>query len=105
MSTANEKVLEARLNERALAQLLKENTRFLKAKAYQALGRPIDQSDDEWSVSVIAFHEAVEKYDPGKGTFHSFAGLLVKRRLWDHERAQRRQERWVVTSRDAVIDP
>lgn len=46
---------------------------------------------DEYSVALIAFNEAVDRYDPARGaSFHGFARQVIRRRLADHYRASRR---------------
>jgi RNA polymerase sigma factor len=48
-------------------------------------------STDEYSVALIAFNEAVDRYDASRGaSFHGFARQVIRRRLVDHYRASRR---------------
>ena len=91
MDTAKQ-VADARGNEAAFTQLVKEHKRFILASAYRATGRFVTESDDEWSVALIAFHEAVKTYAEDKGDFHAFAALVIKRRLLDHLRAGHRHD-------------
>ena len=37
---------------------------------------------------MIAFDEAISKYDPNKGTFIAFAERIIKNRLIDFQRTQ-----------------
>lgn len=49
--------------------------------------RYIHESDDEFSIGLIAFHEAVEKYSPERGSsLLSFSEVLIKRRVIDYIR-------------------
>jgi len=41
--------------------------------------------DEELSVGLLAFNEAIDKYD-GRGSFLSFAKLVIKSRLYDYFR-------------------
>lgn len=85
-------VARAREDEAVLARLIEEHKKFILANAYKAAGHFVTESDDEWSVALIAFHEAVKTYDAGKGDFHAFAALVIKRRLLDHLRSERRHD-------------
>lgn len=47
----------------------------------------ITKSDDEWSVVLSAFAQAIDNYNIGKGSFYSFAELVIRRRLIDYVRS------------------
>lgn len=79
----NQLAIAAKTDEAKLEDLIHQNTRFILSCASKATGRYITRSDDEWSVSLIAFHEAVRSYAPEKGDFLSFAALVIRRRLID----------------------
>ncbi|MEG2138203.1 MAG: RNA polymerase subunit sigma, partial [Oscillospiraceae bacterium] len=44
----------------------------------------ITDSDDEWSVALSAFGEALMGYSDGEGSFLGFAKLVIRRRLYDY---------------------
>lgn len=67
---------------------LQQNKKFILASAYQALNRYITDSDDEWSVALLAFNEAIDDYEEDRGTFESFAKLVIRRRLLNHCRSE-----------------
>jgi RNA polymerase sigma factor len=49
--------------------------------------RYIHESDDEFSIGLIAFNEAIEKYTPERGSsLLSFAEVLIKRKVIDYIR-------------------
>ncbi len=49
-------------------------------------------SDDEFSVGMIAFNEAIHMYSKDKGaSFLSFAQVIIKRKVIDYIRKERRQ--------------
>lgn len=83
---------KAQQDEEYLNQFILENRRFIRSIASKATGRFITESDDEWSVALIAFHEAVRSYDDSKGSFCSFAALVIKRRLVDYMASQARHQ-------------
>jgi RNA polymerase sigma factor len=45
--------------------------------------------DDELSIALVAFNEAIDKYEPGEGaSFYGFAKTVMTRRLIDHFRKE-----------------
>lgn len=84
----NERVFRAKTDESELDSLIKDHKNFIMANAYKSCGHFVTENDDEWSVSLIAFHEAVKTFDETKGDFHAFAALVIKRRIVDYIRGQ-----------------
>lgn len=74
--------------EDAFAKLARKKESHCLYIAYQVTGRYITKSDEEWSITLLALHEAVKKYVPGKGGFTAFADLVIRRRLIDFIRSQ-----------------
>lgn len=46
--------------------------------------------DEELSIGLLAFNEAIDKFD-GRGSFLSFSKLVIKSRLYDYFRYQKRR--------------
>lgn len=46
------------------------------------------ENNEELTIAMIAFDEAISKYDPKKGTFIAFAERIIKNRLIDFQRTQ-----------------
>lgn len=90
MDTLTQEALEAKKSPEALNSFIGANTGFVIFSANQALNRYITESDDEYSIALIAFSEAVESFDESKGNFSSFASLVIKRRLVDYIRKESR---------------
>lgn len=63
--------------------ILAETARFMKR-------RPIEGQDEEISIAMIAFHEAVNGYSKTRGSFLKYASMLIKNRLIDHWRTNKR---------------
>ncbi|MTI96569.1 MAG: RNA polymerase subunit sigma [Firmicutes bacterium] len=61
---------------------------FILQTAHKVTGRFITKSDDQWSVSLLAFHEAIKSYSSDKGMFIPFARLVIQRRLHDYLKGQ-----------------
>lgn len=57
---------------------------FIKAQVSKVMKRPVDTSrDDEYSIGMIAFHEAINGYAKNRGSFLNYASLLIRNRLID----------------------
>ena len=89
----NNDALRARGDEERMEEFIRQNRRFILGCAHKTLRRFVTESDDEWSVALIAFHEAVMTYDAGKGNFKTFAGLVIRRRLLDYLDSQSKVRR------------
>lgn len=62
---------------------------FIAKTVSSVCKRYIYESDDEFSIGLIAFNEAIQKYSPDKGnSLISFAEVLIKRRVIDYIRTQ-----------------
>lgn len=49
------------------------------------------ERDDEFSIALLAFNEAIDQYAPGAGrSFLGFAETVIRRRLIDHVRREKR---------------
>ncbi len=82
----------AKNNAEAANSLVSRYLPFIKAETSKFIkGAPVDGSD-ELSVAMFAFHEAVLKYDCGKGAFIAFAAMAIKNRLIDYKRKESRHE-------------
>ncbi len=81
--------------------LLHEYKPFILKTASFVLKRYVSDSDDAWSIALIAFWEAVDHYDPGKGDFQKYAQMVIKRRLIDYQRRQHRFQREIDVSPEA----
>lgn len=81
-----ENIEKIRGDNRLRDEFIKKYKNFILSSASKALGRYIDESDDAYSTAMIAFNEAITKYDTSKGNFFSFAALVIKSRLIDETR-------------------
>ena len=88
----NALVLAARTDHNVLSTLVRDNDKFIRKCAYFTVHRFITEHDDEYSVALSAFLEAVMSYDPDSGSFNSFAQLVIGRRLTDFLRAEYRRQ-------------
>ncbi len=78
--------VEAKQNSKKLDMLINQCEFFIIKAASGVSRKYISKSDDEYSISLMAFVQAVEDYEYEKGSFFSFAELLIRRRLVDYFR-------------------
>lgn len=69
-------------------KLIRQQEFYILKCASKVSHRFITKSDDEWSVSLLAFSQAIDSYDLNKGSFLSFTQLVIKRRLIDYMKSQ-----------------
>ena len=66
---------------------------FIAKTVSSVCKRYIYESDDEFSIGLIAFNEAIQKYSSQKGSsLLSFSEVLIKRRVIDYIRSQARHQ-------------
>lgn len=82
--------LKASEDEIILNQMIHQHEHFIVNCAYAVTHHYITKSDDEWSIALMAFVQAIHSYDLKKGSFLSFAKLVIHRRLVDYIRNQSR---------------
>lgn len=97
MNDLEQDVLRAKENDEALADLIEANRSFILRCASETVHRYVTDSDDEWSVALMAFSEAVRDYEGGKGSFRGLAAIVIKRRVLDYLRSQSRYDELAVT--------
>ena len=83
-------VLAAQQDSYAADRLIEQYLPFIRAECAGFLRRPPTQQDDELSIAMIAFHEAVCGYDKSRGAFLPYAATLIRSRLIDYDRKERR---------------
>ncbi|WP_374721436.1 RNA polymerase sigma factor SigI [Peribacillus tepidiphilus] len=66
---------------------------FIAKTVSSVCKRYINDSDDEFSIGLIAFNEAIDKYSTEKGSsLLAFAETLIRRRVIDYLRSQSRKQ-------------
>ena len=92
MDDLSVRAIAAKDNEDNFYRLAQDNRGFIKRCAFRTCRRFVSESDDEWSIALIAFYEAVRSYDEAKGPFKGFASMVIKRRLMDYFDSQSRHQ-------------
>lgn len=65
---------------------------FIKKEASKFLSGICTDQDDEFSIAMIAFHEAIQGYSKNRGSFLNYATMLIKSRLIDYQRKESRHQ-------------
>ena len=87
--TLEERVISSRKDPEKKDLLIKQFKPFIASVIQKRLGRFIEYGvDDELSVGLIAFDEAINTYDIHKGRFLSFSRLVITNRIIDYYRKQ-----------------
>ncbi len=63
---------------------------FIRSETSKFLCRLCLEQDDEYSIAMIAFHEAIQGYENSRGSFLSYAAMLIRSRLIDYQRRESR---------------
>ncbi|MFA0815475.1 MAG: sigma factor [Anaerofustis sp.] len=87
---ADSELNAAKDNNEMMHQLLAKHELWLLRCTSNVTHRYVTKNDDEYSVALTAFMQAIREYDADKGNFDSFARLVIKRRLIDHIRKEQK---------------
>lgn len=85
-------VLEAKESSQKADELIKAYIPFIRTEAGKFSNRICTDTDDEYSIAMIAFYEAIMGYDKERGAFLKYAALLIRSRLIDYSRKEARHE-------------
>jgi RNA polymerase sigma factor len=91
--TLEETVLLIQKGDKELQnQLIEQYKPFVAKTVSSVCKRYITENDDEFSIGLIAFNDAIEKYSTDKGSsLFAFAELVIKRKVIDYIRKEARQ--------------
>ena len=89
----NHRAVTAKESEAEMERLIEEFKPFLHARvAKYAMRSHMDQREELFSTALMAFYEAIQSYDSGKGPFFPFANRVVCGRLIDYVRSIYRRD-------------
>lgn len=87
----NDRVIRIRNDEAQVNIFIEEFKPFIAACTQKVVGRYVRfGEDDELSVALMAFSEAIKSYDISRGSFLSLAKSVISRRLVDYYRKERK---------------
>lgn len=73
-------------------QLIRSYMPFIRSEATKSMSRLCTDQDDEYSIAMMAFYEAVMGYEKGRGAFLAYAAMLIRSRLIDYSRKEVRHQ-------------
>ncbi|MEG1878664.1 MAG: sigma factor [Pseudoflavonifractor sp.] len=73
--------------------LMRQYKPFILKCASDCAKRYVTDSDDEWSIALSGFSEAIDRYSSQEGGFLAFAKLVIRRRLYDYFDANQKYRR------------
>ena len=76
-------------------RLIRDYIPFIRSETAKFLTRFCTDQDDEYSIALIAFHEAILGYSRERGAFLSYAAMLIRSRLIDYQRKEVRHQNQV----------
>lgn len=88
MREIDKNAIEAKNDKKNIEIFIKDYEFFILKAAHKVTGKYITKSEDQWSVSLSAFNEAINAYSYEKGSFLSFSEMVIKRRLYDYIKKQ-----------------
>ena len=88
MHEIEQQVLAAKTDERIFNELVESHKSWMLRVASETTHRYVTDSDDEWSIALLAFSEAVQSYEEDKGSFRGLAAMVIRRRIVDYLRAE-----------------
>ncbi|MCH6265670.1 MULTISPECIES: RNA polymerase sigma factor SigI [Neobacillus] len=88
-----------------LNELIQAYKPFIAKTVSSVCRRYIYESDDEFSIGLIAFNEAIEKYSKDRGSsLLSFSEVIIKRRVIDYIRKQTKNQHISIDITNALQD-
>ena len=85
------RVQAARTDPEAADALIRQYMGFICAETAKFIKRaPIDGQDEELSIAMLAFYEAILGYEQNRGAFLSYASRGIRNRMIDHYRKEKK---------------
>lgn len=102
--TLEERVLFSQKDQSIANDLISDYKNFISSCAQKTLGRYVTDQDDEMSIAMLAFHEAIQKYEMQKGSFLNFAHIIIKNRIIDYIRKEHKNTNSIPFSNLEKVD-
>jgi RNA polymerase sigma factor len=104
--TLEDRVIEAKRDKEQRNSLISQFKPFIASVIQKRIGRYLEYGrDDQLSVGLVAFNEAITTFDKKKGKFLSFARIVITNRLIDYFRKQSRNKTIPLSYDDEGEDP
>jgi RNA polymerase sigma factor len=90
-SSINSRVERMKKDPEDMNLFIEEYKPFIASCVGKSIGRFVEYGkDDELSIGLLAFVEAIHCFDKAKGSFLSFAQLIIKKRIIDYYRKEKK---------------
>ena len=97
-----EQVIAAQRDVELADALIKQYMPFIKSETAKFIKRAPVEEDDELSIAMFAFYEAITNYKKIRGAFLNYAALVIRHRLLDYYRKEQKNRK--IISLDAPCD-
>ncbi len=105
-ATLEDRVEQAKKDKELLNQLISQFKPFIASVIQKRIGKYLRYgSDDELSIGLLAFNEAIRSFDKGKGKFLSFARIVIINRLIDYYRKSSKEKTITLNFDPETEDP
>ncbi len=88
-----EKVYAAKTDSQAADALIQQYLGFIRNEVARAVYQTDNGREDEESIAMFAFYEAILSYEKGRGAFLSYAARAIRNRLIDYYRKEKRHRK------------
>ena len=85
-------VYEAKSDSAKADELISAYLPFIRSEASKHMAQSCTEQDDEYSIAMLAFYEAIMGYDKSRGAFLNYASMLIKSRILDYNRKEARHK-------------
>lgn len=85
-------VYAAKADAQKADDLIRAYIPFIRSEATKFMTRLCTDQDDEFSIAMMAFYEAVMGYERERGAFLGYAAMLIRSRLIDYSRKEARHQ-------------
>lgn len=85
-------VYEAKADSLKADNLIRAYIPFIRSEAAKILKRFCNEQDDEYSIAMMAFYEAIMGYEKERGSFLAYAAMLIRSRIIDYQRKEVRHQ-------------
>ncbi len=85
-------VYGAKKDSQKADDLIRSYIPFIRSEATKFMSRLCTDQDDEYSIAMMSFYEAIMGYEKNRGTFFGYAAMLIRSRLIDYSRKEARHK-------------
>jgi RNA polymerase sigma factor len=94
--SVNRRVVRIKDNKEEINRFIEEYKPFIASCTKSITGRYMTYgSDDELSIALIAFAEAIKSFDSTRGNFFPFAGRIIRNRIIDYYRKEKQNNNFI----------